>query len=307
MPYIFYKDTKFNRSSWAIISHANELIESYAEQGLILTLRQLYYRFVAAGLLPNSLKSYTKLGTVISNARLAGVMDWSAIEDRGRSLKSLSHWDSPADIIRSAAHSYRTDKWVDQEWRVEVWVEKQALEAVVGQAADAFDCPYFSCKGYTSQSEMWRASERFKGYAEEGQKCVLIHLGDHDPSGIDMTRDIDDRLNDLFGATVKVRRIALNMDQIREYDPPPNPAKLTDSRSGDYIANFGSSSWELDALEPAVLQALIRREILAHRDEELYQVQEQIEEAERQLVIQASERWEEVLALLKSKKKPTKK
>lgn len=264
MPLIRYEDHRFSRDNLAIVEQANELLADYAEDGLAVTLRQLYYRFVAMDLIPNSKQSYNKFGDVIAYARLAGLIDWEAIEDRARNLIAHDHWDHPRDIIKTAAKAFHVDVWQDQPLRCEVWVEKQALEGVVGLACSPLDVPYFACKGYTSQSEMWRASERFRRYLEErGQGMFLIHLGDHDPSGIDMTRDIQDRLSKTFklGKLVHVQRIALNMDQIRRYRPPPNPAKTTDSRSGDYIEKYGESSWELDALEPRTLVELIQRSI----------------------------------------------
>lgn len=57
----------------------------------------------------------------------------------------------------------------------------------------------------------------------------------------------------MFGASVEVRRLALNMEQVRKYDPPPNPAKVTDSRFAAYCDQFGDESWELDALSPKVV------------------------------------------------------
>ena len=84
---------------------------------------------------------------------------------------------------------------------------------------------------------------------------MIIHLGDHDPSGIDMTRDIQERLQ-MFGADVYVKRVALTMNQIGTYNPPPNPAKITDSRASKYIDEYGNESWELDALEPQVITDL---------------------------------------------------
>lgn len=301
MPRIAYITKNFKRESLAIIAYANQIVTAYAEQGLNLTLRQLYYRFISADLMPNTEKSYARLGGIINDARLAGLIDWNAIEDRGRNLIRSSHWDSPADIIDTCARSYAIDKWRGQHYRVEVWVEKQALEAVIGQAAETWDCPYFSCKGYTSQSELWRASNRFREYAKHGQRAVVIHLGDHDPSGIDMTRDIDNRANEIFGAPVIIDRIALNMDQIEEYDPPPNPAKVTDSRFESYAAEYGDESWELDALEPATLNELIQERIKHYLDEDLY-IERRVEEEEgRELLRQVSDRWEDVVAGLDGK------
>jgi len=295
MPKIAYIEKNFRQSSLDIIEFANRIIEDYARQGLALTLRQLYYRFVAAAMIPNTPTSYSRLGSIINDARLAGMLDWEAIEDRTRELQKNPHWETPADIVEVCARTFAVDKWKDQPYRCECWVEKQALEAVIGQAADAWDCPYFACKGYTSQSEMWRAARRFEGYRRQGQKPVIIHLGDHDPSGIDMTRDIDDRNNELFGVSVKIDRIALNMDQIRKYDPPPNPAKVTDSRFEQYRAEYGEDSWELDALEPATLNRLIQNRIRHYLDLDLYNQRAELEARGRRLLREVSDRWEEVV------------
>ncbi|WFR60836.1 hypothetical protein P9222_20105 [Paenibacillus amylolyticus] len=162
-------------------------------------------------------------------------------------------------ILHSAARSFAYDKWADQDNYVEVWVEKDALVGIVGQVCEELDIPYFSCRGYVSQSEMWAAAQRMDDIA--GQKEIhIIHLGDHDPSGRDMSRDIVDRLQ-LFGVSVEFQRIALNYDQIEEYSPPPNPTKLTDSRASGYIADFGYECWELDALRPDVIDGLIRNAV----------------------------------------------
>ena len=141
---------------------------------------------------------------------------------------------------------------------------------IVGQACSPIDTTYFSCRGYTSQSEMWTAAQRFKRQNQEREGCFIIHLGDHDPSGIDMTRDIQERLW-MFGADVYVKRVALTMNQVQTYNPPPNPAKITDSRASKYIDMFGDESWELDALEPQMLNQLITDEVTALRDDEIYQ------------------------------------
>jgi hypothetical protein len=303
MPLICYKTHRFGASALEQIDFANDIIARYAAQGLSLTLRQLYYRFVAADMIPNVERSYKNLGNLVNDARLAGLMDWEAIEDRGRNLIASSHWDDPGDIIQSAARSYRIDKWADQDYRVEVWVEKQALEAVVGMAASPLDVAYYACKGYCSQSEMWRAAQRFEAYVEQGQQPVIIHLGDHDPSGVDMTRDITDRLNELFGINVEVERIALNKDQIEEYEPPPNPAKMSDSRAGAYVAEHGNESWELDALEPDVLQRLITRTIIGYRDEAQWEAKVAEEAEAREHLKQASSRWSDVESFLAKPKK----
>jgi hypothetical protein len=150
--------------------------------------------------------------------------------------------------------------------------EKDALIGVVEQVARRHDVPCFSCRGYTSQTEMWNAAQRLIDKSNGCSRPVtVIHLGDHDPSGIDMTRDIEERLVEFshgeLGLTID--RIALNMDQIEEYSPPPNPAKITDSRADAYIKMFGGASWELDALNPKILDSLIDGKIAQIVDQDL--------------------------------------
>lgn len=249
----------FRQDSLAIIETANAICREYMDQGYNLTLRQVYYQFVARDLLPNTQKSYKRLGNIINDARLAGLMDWSYIQDRTRDVSgAFGGFSSPAAFIQQYASYYSEAIWKGQDYRPEVWVEKDALKDVIGQACRPTRTPYFSCRGYVSQSEMYDAAKRFQTRRRQGHAPIVIHLGDHDPSGLDMTRDIRDRLTLMSWGDVPVIRIALNMDQIEQYAPPPNPAKLTDSRGEAYVEEYGSESWELDALEPRILTALIQ-------------------------------------------------
>lgn len=272
---------RFAAKSQAVIAHANAIINEYMAQGLRLTLRQLYYQFVARGLMANQQRNYKKLGETISRARLAGEVRWDAIEDRTRNLERVKSWHSAASILDASAHGFRLDKWSTQPHRVEVWIEKEALTGVIAGICDELEVPYFACRGYVSQSEQWGAGRRFRRYRMDGQEPIVLHLGDHDPSGIDMTRDNGDRLT-MFGRSwQEVRRLALNMDQVEQYNPPPNPAKVTDSRYEGYVREHGDESWELDALEPTVLRDLIRDEVDGLRDEDEWEAMVEKEEEQR--------------------------
>jgi len=258
VPRIQYISKRFSPGSREIVDRANEILREYKQQGFVLTLRQLYYQFVARDLLPNSQKSYNQLGRIINDARLAGEVDWDSLVDRTRNLRSLEHFMGPEDALHKLAGWYHIDMWKNQECRPEVWIEKDALVGVIEGVCQELDVPFFSCRGYTSQSEMWVAGRRARQCFANGQRPYIIHLGDHDPSGIDMSRDIEDRLTTFAEQPVEVTRIALNMEQVLQYNPPPNPAKVTDSRARDYIAKFGPASWELDALQPQDMIQLIR-------------------------------------------------
>ncbi|MHC4776961.1 MAG: hypothetical protein ACYTFG_00140 [Planctomycetota bacterium] len=294
MPRIEYEQKRFRQATLDVISTATKIMREYAEQGFDLTLRQLYYQFVARDLLANSDKEYKRLGSYISQGRLAGLVDWDSIVDRTRELRGLPHWSSPASIVRVCARTFNYDKWKPQAVRPEVWIEKDALVGVLEGVCNELDIDYFSCRGYTSQSAMWRAAQRLLGYEKKGQRTVIFHLGDHDPSGIDMTRDIRTRLA-TFGSKVRVERIALNMDQIEEHEPPPNPAKLTDTRAADYIAEYGDESWELDALDPNTITTLIRNEVVGVRDHRKWEIEVAREKEARGEIQEIADNWHDVL------------
>ena len=269
MTRIAYIEKRFSKATLADISRANAIVAEYTAHHLRLTLRQLYYQFVSRGLSENTARAYKRLGGIISDARLAGLVDWEAIEDRTRQLRGNAHWADPTEILEAAWTSFRLDRWEGQEYRPEVWIEKEALAGVVAGICEDLDVDYFACRGFVSQSEMWSAAERLKARANQGQTPVILYLGDHDPSGLDMTRDVSDRQT-LFMGGIELRRLALNMDQVEQYKPPPNPAKFTDSRIAGYVKLYGRESWELDALNPEVLVALIRSAVLDLRDEQLW-------------------------------------
>lgn len=294
MPKIKYIDKKFHPKSMNIIVKANEIVDEYIQQGFVLTLRQLYYQFVARDLIPNSIRSYKRLGNIINDARLAGLIDWKHITDRTRNLKKIPSWANPGEIIQGSADSYHMDLWKDQTYRPEVWIEKDALVGVIEGVCQELDIPYFSCRGYTSQSEMWVAAMRLVTWRNKGSIPIVIHLGDHDPSGMDMTTDITKRLRLLADASIRVKRIALNMDQVEEYNPPPNPAKSTDARFDRYVEEFGNDSWELDALEPQVINQLIRDTIEDGLiDWEIFNWQKALQEQGRARLQELANGWED--------------
>lgn len=298
MTKIAYIEQNFSAKTLALIDLANDIIEEYARQGYDLTLRQLYYQMVARDIIPNQQKEYKRLGNVLNNARLAGLVDWDAIVDRTRNLAAPSTWDNPADIIASARYSYAIDLWQDQDYRVEVWVEKDALRGVISTIARRHQVPDFACRGYSSASEMWAAAQRLLRHIKNGQTPVIIHLGDHDPSGLDMTRDIIERL-ELFtnrrqGRSFIVERAALNMDQIEEHNPPPNPAKEADSRFAGYVVDYGDESWELDALNPTILDDLITGTIDRYRDDDLFDARLRQQAAEKSVLAQIEKNYAEI-------------
>jgi hypothetical protein len=259
------------------LDRVNEIVRRYQAQGLKLSVRQVYYQLVAHYGLPNTEKSYAKTQRIINMGRLGGYIDWDAIEDRNREIESRPRWGSGAEIIDICARSFHMDMWQHQHNRLFVIIEKAALAGVLESVCREWDVPLLAARGYPSVSivrEM--ALEHVVPAIEAGQEVTILHLGDHDPSGIDMTRDLDDRFEMfIYGefsdiSCFNLRRIALTMNQIDEQNPPPNPAKITDSRFREYSLRYGDESWELDALDPVYLRELVTRHIVEYVDDALW-------------------------------------
>ncbi len=278
-----------------VVRVANEIISEYTEGGYTLTLRQLYYQFVARDLIKNTQNEYKRLGKIIDAGRKMGMIDWDAIEDRTRNLRGEDTWKNPQGIIEGAVDAYQLNPWASQKIRVEVWIEKDALVGVIQPTCSRLRIDYFACRGYSSQSEAYAAGKRLGRYAAAGYKVVILHLGDHDPSGLDMTNDNRKRLSLFSGTEVDFRRIALNMDQIDQYNPPPNFAKESDSRTKWYRDEYQTdSSWELDALEPKIIDALIHSHVDPMIDREKWDAVMKREAADREVLKGVHDNWSHV-------------
>ena len=276
-------DKRFKLDTEAVIIAADGILNEYAAQGFKLTLRQLYYQFVARGMLDNTQQSYHRIGRIVSDGRLAGLLDWAMIEDRGRSPSVRNCWSDPSDFLQTALHWYHIDLWANQPNYVEVWAEKDAVSGILEPVCEELDVVFMANRGYSSQSAMYDSSKRFEQATEANRVCTIVYFGDHDPSGIDMVSDIDKRLELMCvnGGSPLVIRAALTMEQVRKLNPPPNPAKVTDSRYASYVRKYGEECWELDALDPQALASIATEEVLRLRDEKLFKARVQKQEKGR--------------------------
>jgi hypothetical protein len=257
-----------------VISQIQEIVEYYQELGYKLTLRQLHYQFVSRNWIINHDTAYKKLGKILDDCRYGGLVDWDAIEDRGR-VPFLPYYvqDIP-NALQDTINQYRLDRQSGQSNHVEVWTEKDALSGIMKRSTSKYGVRLVVNKGYTSSSAIYSAYQRFCRY----DKVTILYFGDHDPSGLDMVRDIKERLEFMFengdvrpDIDFKVIPIGLTMEQIKKYKCPPNPTKLTDSRAAKYIKKFGKTCWEVDALNPEVLTEVVETNIKSQIDSSMYE------------------------------------
>jgi hypothetical protein len=275
MAKIAFRKIRMNRANKIRLDQINGIIEEYQRQDYRLTLRQLYYQLVSRDVIPNKVTEYSKLSVLLREGRMGGIVDWNAIEDRLRSPEKPSSWDEPGDVLDSAARAFSYDLMLDQENYVEVWVEKDALSGVLSRVTEKYHIPILVNRGYSSASAMYSSYNRFSEATSNGQAVKILYLGDFDPSGVDMIRDVNDRVMEFFDGMgeepdFEVKPIALTRAQIRQYNPPPNPAKIQDPRAGAYIEKYGNSSWEVDALKPEVLNQILTDNILSLIDVDKY-------------------------------------
>jgi len=261
------------------------VVDAYIRKGIKLSNRQLYYRLVGKDLIPNYIEIYKRVCKFLTDLKYGGYIDWDAIEDRGRVPKRKSEWDTIQDLIDSAVSSYRLPRWQDQDFYIELYCEKEAMESVLRPIADKYHIYFGYNKGYSSSSTMYELAKRVDKALDDEKIVTILYLGDHDPSGLDMVRDVEERIKEFLMAwrygldiddeeyprwqteewiddNFSVEAVALTKIQIEKYKPPPNPAKITDPRAKDYIAEHGRISWELDSIEPEILMEITENAIL---------------------------------------------
>lgn len=261
-----YENHNFKTKSLKRIEQVNAIIDEYT--GRQLTLRQMFYQLVARGYIENSKKEYDNLGSLISKARYAGLIDWEKLEDKTRDYCGSSRYNStPAEHIENAVEYFSLNYWTNQPVYLEVWCEKDAMIDIVAAGCRDTETPYFSCRGYCSASSLYRAAQHFIR-RNDCKERHIIYLGDHDPSGKDMPRYLAERFK-LFGASVEIHPIALTMEQIQLFNPPPSYVKATDTRKTGYIEKYGDTCWELDALPVGFVEKLVDSAIRPYIDEKI--------------------------------------
>jgi len=311
---IRYKDAEGNVGIWhknqrEFLNEIETIVRAYQRQGIMMTNRTLYYQLVTTNSIPNAEAIYKRLCTFLTDARYGGYIDWSAIEDLGRVPERHSEWYNVAELIDSAILAYRLPRWNPQDRYIELFVEKQGMASVLQPIANKYHIYFGYNKGYSSAVTLYDLYKRIKEqlfdnddeFRKDYKPCTILYLGDFDPSGLDMVRDIRERITEFlrkafekcsepeFGddeidvklgvtgcddvdenAVFRVDHLALTSDQVQQYNPPPNPAKVTDPRAKGYVARYGRVSWELDSLRPDILRSIAEDGIRKYIDIDLY-------------------------------------
>lgn len=277
------KRYKFPYSNEELAEKVNSILEEY---DVPLTLRQVYYRLVALGL-KNAQKVYQNLSGKLSRLREDGLVPWDKIVDLNRQPKKISSWTSPAEFFENDRGSYKRDLQQGQEKYLEVWCEKAVA---ISHITNKYDVHLLAGGGYRSSSALYEAAERFR---DIGKPVVILYLGDWDPSGLDIERDVEIRIREIFGIEVDVQRVLLVHQDITDYKLEPNQAKPADPRAYSFIEQYGKDTYELDALPPDIIAKKLEAAIVRNMNMDLYEIQVEKGEEDEEVIEKFIDAWNE--------------
>jgi hypothetical protein len=253
-----------------IIDRAAEIVAGYDTP---VTLRQLFYRLVAAELIPNTTHAYQHLSRLTARGRRDGT--FPDLADRGREIHRAPTFTGPDDARRWLTEVYRRDRTEGQDVSLYLAVEKAGIVAQLQAWLGDLGVPILALAGYASQSYV---DEVVRDVSHRGRPAMLLYAGDFDPSGEDIDRDFLERTD----CWAKVRRVALTAEQVEHYDLPPQPGKTADSRSAAFLTRHGRLvQVELDALAPDTLRGLYETALADYWDDDAYQAVLDLETEER--------------------------
>lgn len=249
-----------------------ESLKVFRQYDTALTLRQLYYRLVSKHLFSNTINSYKRLSRLLVRAREERDVPVNCLEDRSRRIlgRGDTGYNSAEAFLKqrfanlqSSWKSFNMPRWDDQPVYLVVSLEKDALSRLVSDIANRYAVRTFPTRGYPSFTYVQNMASYIRNRLKD-KPTVVLYFGDFDPSGIDIERDLTERLAKYDAGDFSVQRVALNSDQIEQYKLPPMPVKKSDARAESFVEEYGNMTVELDALEPNVLKNLVQQAILSH-------------------------------------------
>ena len=251
-----------------------EALEVFKQYDTALTLRQLYYRLVSKHLFSNTINSYKRLSRLMVKAREQRDVPINCLEDRSRRIlgRGDTGYNSAEAFLKQrfaslqgSWKSFNMPRWEEQPVHIVVSLEKDALSRLVSEVANQYAVKTFPTRGYPSFTYVQSMASYIRNRLK-GKPTVVLYFGDFDPSGVDIERDLTERLGKYRAGDFKVQRVALNKAQIEQYQLPPMPVKKSDARAEGFMEAYGDKTVELDALEPNVLKYLVAQSISKHID-----------------------------------------
>ena len=187
-----------------------------------MTVRQVFYQAVSAGLIGKSEREYkNSIVRLLGRMRISGEIPWGWIADNTRWMRKPRTYLSLEAAIERTARTYRRALWDTQTVHVEVWLEKDALAGVLYHETERWDVPLMVTRGYPSLSYLYEAGEAIEALEKP---AFVYYFGDYDPSGLDISRNVEERLREFAPhSEIHFERTAVTAQQIEEFSLPPDP------------------------------------------------------------------------------------
>lgn len=257
----FILNWKPQAKTLALVKNVQTILNDNADI-LPLTLRQIFYMLVSNYGFPKEEKAYKRLCNTIGHARRASYIPMEAIRDDGLSRIDPDGWEGEQqfiDTFKAHARRFRYNRQMHQPQYTFVWCEAEGMLPQLANYCDNFGVSVLSSGGFDSITTKHNVAVEASRYPI----VEVLHIGDHDPSGVHMCNSLDEDLLafvDTLGGDVTVTRIAVLPEQIEAMDLPTAPPKQTDRRS------FTGLTTQAEAIPPAALRDIVQAELRGRFD-----------------------------------------
>jgi hypothetical protein len=272
-----------------------EVARAILEQQRPMTIRQLFYQMVGLGEdtkremggFGNSQKDYRRVSRMMTKARDDKRVPWDWIVDRSRPTYEPQVWGDLAGYLNSVKHSYRKDYWTNQPVHCEIWCEKDAVIGSIEDVTSDLGVVVRVGRGFQSSTRVREIASLFNRIRKPK---IVFYLGDFDSSGMDIERDLRERVC-RYTRPFQVRRLAIFGEDIGKFKLPPQRIKPEDPRARSFCKEHGNQCVELDALPPSELRRRVRTAVTSVIDKSAWERALTSEEVELGSIDDFVSRW----------------
>lgn len=283
-----------NQRGWDLLQFSEGLKIIGEIAGFKISARGWAYQMEGFGIIDKS--EFDKISSIINQCRKQGYLplDFVAYEK----AREFEHIFKPEKLsvkdkllkyledIHKQDTFYFPDYWKDEDYYIQVLVEKIDLVTLFEPVCKRYRVPIATSKGWSSIMQRAELIERFKFHEDAGRTPVLLYCGDFDPAGLEISNQLKKNFADLYQATkwdpynkLIVKRFGLNYDFIEENNLTWIDNLVTGSgkeadgslpKIAKYIAQYGRRKCEANALvaRPEAGRDLIEDAISEFIDEE---------------------------------------
>lgn len=284
------------RATKAEMEHRRATLMELAREAAPTSVRHLYYRSVAFGMVSKDDSGYRKVQREVLKLRRDGVMPWQWVEDPGRSGYWAHVYNNSQDALAQLSQTYRRNPWPEWAPRVEIWCESESLAGVLKPIRNNYAVTIFPTGGQTSDTLAHNAATEYEPHSH----VIVLYAGDYDPAGLMISSQIEGKLRRHAdpSVTIEFRRLAINAEQaltpeMQALGTPPKTDRWRDFH-GD-LHPFIGLSVESEAIDADVMRRMFAHEIEAIGEEhclrDIFTETREMERIEREQLAELARVW----------------